>query len=187
MCGAIAPLGDLTKTRIYELAKWINTNSAACGFTQPPIPENSISKPPSAELRPNQTDQDTLPPYEVLDQIIERFIEREQSARMIIDETGFSEKLVQTTLQMIDRAQYKRDQAPVILKVTQRAFGRGRPMPIVMKAQVSEAAGKAPEGSGSASQMSDQRTVDNAADHQPKKPVRSATKSRPRRATKADL
>jgi NAD+ synthase (glutamine-hydrolysing) len=133
MCGAIAVLGDVTKTRIYQLARWINANHAACGFAIPPIPENSLAKPPSAELRPNQTDQDTLPPYEVLDQIIERFIEREQSAQTIIAESGIDRDLVLKTLKMIDRAQYKRGQAPVIPKVSPRAFGPGRPMPIVMK------------------------------------------------------
>ena len=134
MCGAIAVLGDVLKSRIYELCKWINQNFRELGFGQPPIPENSIAKPPSAELRPNQTDQDTLPPYEILDAIIERFIEREQSAQTIIEQTGIDAELVKRTIAMIDRAQYKRDQAPVVLKVTQRAFGRGRPMPIVMKA-----------------------------------------------------
>ena len=140
----LAVLGDLTKTRIYALARWINANFAACGFARPPIPENSILKPPSAELRPNQTDQDTLPPYEELDQIVERAIEREQSLQTIVEETGLNAELVRRTLQMIDRAQYKRDQAPVILKVTGRAFGRGRPMPIVMKGESSVVNGQWP-------------------------------------------
>jgi NAD+ synthetase len=133
MCGAIAPLGDLTKTRIYELSRWINTNFRECGFDAPPIPQNSIDKPPSAELRPNQTDQDTLPPYDLLDQIIERRIELEQSEAAIIAESGIEPAIVRKSLSMIDRPQYKRDQAPVVLKVTGRAFGRGRPMPIVMR------------------------------------------------------
>ena len=136
MCGALAVIGDLTKTRIYDLARWINANHSGCGFRHPPIPENSLTKPPSAELRPNQTDQDTLPPYEILDQVIERFIEREQSEATIVAETGIASTIVRKTLQMIDRAQYKRDQAPVILKLTYRAFGRGRQMPIVMQANV---------------------------------------------------
>jgi NAD+ synthase/NAD+ synthase (glutamine-hydrolysing) len=135
MCGAIAPLGDLTKTRIYEVARWINANRGECGFHSPPIPQTSIDKAPSAELRPNQTDQDTLPPYDTLDQIIERRIELEQSAETIIAESGIDPAVVSRTLTMIDRAQYKRDQAPVVLKVTGRAFGRGRPMPIVMREQ----------------------------------------------------
>ena len=88
---------------------------------------------PSAELRPNQTDQDTLPPYELLDQIIERHVEREQSTRQIIEETDLDPDLVRQIARMIDRAQYKRDQAAVVLKVTDRAFGPGRPMPIAMR------------------------------------------------------
>jgi NAD+ synthase (glutamine-hydrolysing) len=150
MCGALAPLGDLVKRRIYSLARWINANPSACGFAKPPIPENSITKPPSAELRPNQTDQDTLPPYDVLDEIVERFIEHEQSAETIIAETGFDGSLVRDVVKMIDRAQYKRDQAAVILKVTGRAFGRGRPMPIVMKTSRSPGAQKCKEGSARA-------------------------------------
>lgn len=156
MCGAIALLGDLTKTRIYELARWINKNHRECGFAKAPIPESSLAKAPSAELRPNQTDQDTLPPYEILDQIVERFIEREQSEQTIIDETGFDGELVRTTVAMIDRAQFKRDQAPVIPKVTPRAFGRGRPMPIVMKGEVSGVRGQVSGRSEERSAISDQ-------------------------------
>lgn len=156
MCGAIAPLGDLTKTRIYELARWINANHAACGFAQPPIPQNSIDKPPSAELRPNQTDQDTLPPYDILDQIIERRIELEQTSETIITETGFDAAVVRKTLTMIDRAQFKRDQAPVVLKVTGRAFGRGRPMPIVAR----EGLGLGDEGLTKQAQTSGRGTPD---------------------------
>ena len=136
MCGAIAPLADLTKTRIYELSRWINTNYRECGFAAAPIPQNSIDKPPSAELRENQTDQDTLPPYELLDQIIERRIELEQSEATIMAESGIDPSIVRKTMAMIDRAQYKRDQAPVVLKVTGRAFGPGRPMPIVSRERI---------------------------------------------------
>lgn len=133
MSGALAVLGDVTKNRIYDLSRWINHHAKALGFVGPPIPENSINKPPSAELRPNQTDQDTLPPYDVLDEIVIRRIEREQSTERIIEETGFGATLVKNVLRAIDREQYKRDQAAVILKVTPRAFGRGRPMPIVIR------------------------------------------------------
>ncbi len=133
MCGALAVLGDIVKTRVYALARWINDNHAVCGFARPPIPERSITKPPSAELRPDQTDQDSLPPYDVLDQIIERYIELEQSADHIIDATGYDRDVVRRAVRMIDMAEYKRKQAALILKVTQRCFGRGRPMPIVMK------------------------------------------------------
>ena len=98
-----------------------------------PVPERSITKPPSAELSEDQTDQDSLPAYDVLDEIIERAVEREQAPARIAAETGFDPALVDEITRMIDRAEYKRHQAAVILKVTPRAFGRGRPMPIVMK------------------------------------------------------
>lgn len=147
MCGAIMPLGDLLKTRVYELSRWINANFVELGFEEPPIPESSITKPPSAELRPNQTDQDTLPPYELLDQVVQRYIEQEQSVQTIVDETDLDPALVQRIAQMIDRAQYKRDQAPVILKITGRAFGPGRPMPKAMKSTTcSEAPQSSREG-----------------------------------------
>ena len=139
MCGAIAVLGDVIKTRIYQLARWINEHHAECGFSSPPIPQRSITRPPSAELRPNQTDQDTLPPYDILDQIVERYVDQEQSVQRIVRETGIDEALVASTARMIDRQQFKRDQAAVVLKVTPRAFGRGRPMPIVMRQTESSA------------------------------------------------
>jgi len=133
MCGAYAVLGDVVKVKVYELAQWINANAEELGFDAPPIPEGSITKPPSAELRPDQTDQDTLPPYEQLDAIITAYIDREFSAERIIEETGFDAELVRQVTRQIDREEYKRHQAAVIAKVTPRAFGRGRPMPIVMK------------------------------------------------------
>lgn len=133
MCGAVTVLGDVHKTRCYELARWINEHHATVGFDTPPIPENSITKPPSAELIHDQTDQDTLPPYDELDRIIVRFIDRDQSAESIAEETGLAFGLVESITKLIDRAQYKREQAAVIPKVTPRAFGRGRVMPIVMK------------------------------------------------------
>jgi NAD+ synthase (glutamine-hydrolysing) len=133
MCGAVTVLGDVMKTRCYELARWVNEHHETLGFDVPPIPENSITKPPSAELLHGQTDQDTLPPYEVLDEIIVRFIDRDQSIESIVEETGLDVELVEMMTKLIDRAQYKRDQAAVIPKVTPRAFGRGRVMPIVMK------------------------------------------------------
>ena len=133
MSGALAVLGDVTKNRIYDLARWINEHAESLGFLGPPIPLRCLTKPPSAELRPEQCDQDTLPPYDILDEIVMRRIEREQSAERIIEETGFDAMLVRDVLRIIDREQYKRDQAAVILKVTPRAFGRGRPMPIVVR------------------------------------------------------
>ncbi|TVQ52650.1 MAG: NAD+ synthase [Phycisphaerales bacterium] len=133
MCGAVAPIADLLKVDVYALSRWVNDHHDTLGFVQPPIPENSITKPPSAELRANQTDQDSLPEYEVLDQIVERFVERDQSVERIIEETGIDATVVEKFTRMIDFAQYKRDQAVVIPKVSPRAFGRGRVMPIVMK------------------------------------------------------
>jgi NAD+ synthase (glutamine-hydrolysing) len=133
MCGALAVLGDVLKTRVYSLSRWINADPAACGFAKPPIPETTIAKAPSAELRPDQTDQDSLPPYDVLDEIITRYLDLEQSVTRIIAETGFDDTTVCRSARLIDAAEYKRYQAAIILKVTQRAFGRGRPMPIVMR------------------------------------------------------
>lgn len=133
MCGAMAVLGDVLKTRVYQLSQWINRNHAACGFGAPPIPEASITKPPSAELRPDQTDQDSLPPYDVLDAIIERYVEHDEAIDRIIAQTGLDADLVREMAALIDSAEYKRQQAAVIFKVSQRAFGRGRPMPIVIR------------------------------------------------------
>ncbi len=133
MCGALSVIGDVVKTRVYALAKWINANHETCGFQSPPIPPSSITKPPSAELRPNQTDQDTLPPYELLDQIIVRYIDLEESAKQICADPTLDNELVFEIVRMIDRAQYKREQSALVLKVSPRTFGRGRPMPIAMK------------------------------------------------------
>ena len=133
MCGALCVLGDVTKSRIYKLARWINANFAQLGFRLPPIPQASIDKPPSAELKANQTDQDTLPPYDVLDEIIVRLVEHEQSREEIVAETGLDSALVNRWVRVIDQQEYKREQAALVLKVTPRTFGRGRPMPLAAK------------------------------------------------------
>ncbi len=130
MNGGLAVLADITKQQVYALAHWINANFKAAGFSSPPIPEGSISKPPSAELRPNQTDQDTLPPYELLDQVVERYVERRQAPTRIVAETGFDAATVRRIIRMIDTAEYKRKQAAIGLKVTSVAFGSGRRVPI---------------------------------------------------------
>lgn len=137
MCGAIAVLADVLKTQVYELAKWINAHHRPLGFERPPIPESTITKPPSAELRPNQTDQDTLPPYEVLDQIVRHWIDDEWSAGRIVAETGFEPALVQRITRTIDQCEYKRRQAALVLKVSPRTFGPGRRMPVVMRSNLS--------------------------------------------------
>jgi NAD+ synthetase len=133
MCGAVAVIGDVLKNEVYELARWINANHGRCGFDTPPIPIRSIERPPTAELRHDQTDQDFLPPYDVLDEIVRRYVDVEESAAVIAAETGFEPGIVERWTRVIDQTQYKRDQAAVVLKVSPRAFGRGRPMPIVMK------------------------------------------------------
>ena len=134
MAGGFSVLSDVPKTMVYDLARWINqpqpgnTLYSACGRAV--IPEDSITKPPSAELRPDQLDQDSLPPYEVLDDIIERYVEREHAAHQIIADTGYDESMVLRIVRLIDVNEYKRKQAAPGLKITGRAFGFGRRMPI---------------------------------------------------------
>lgn len=130
MNGGLAVLSDVTKVLVYRLARWMNENHSAAGFTGPPIPERSITKAPSAELRPNQTDQDSLPPYEMLDAIIAAYVERREAPKRIARETGFDPALIRRVVRMIHIAEYKRKQAAVGLKVTTVAFGSGRRWPI---------------------------------------------------------
>ena len=138
MAGGLAVLSDLPKTMVYDLSKWVNAPGSPMHkkFGKPVIPEDTITKPPSAELRAEQTDQDSLPPYEVLDEIIERYVEREQPVRAILAETDFDPDTVRKMCRLIDRNEYKRKQAPPGLKVTGRAFGFGRRMPIAAQVRV---------------------------------------------------
>ena len=131
MNGGLAPIGDLYKTEVYAMARMLNARFAEFGFTQPPIPAASIDKAPSAELRPNQTDQDSLPPYEELDAVLRVLVDAEGSVDDAVRATGSARELVTRIARMLDRAQFKRDQAAVILKLSPRAFGRGRRYPIV--------------------------------------------------------
>jgi NAD+ synthase (glutamine-hydrolysing) len=124
MCGGLAVISDVPKTTVWELSRWINKHSG-----REIIPQSSIDKVPSAELRPNQTDQDSLPPYPVLDAILERYVENEQGLAQIIA-AGFDAATVTRVIKLIDRSEYKRRQAAPGLKVTSRAFGFGRRMPI---------------------------------------------------------
>jgi NAD+ synthetase len=124
MCGGLNLLGDVPKTVVYELSEWLNRQAGRAI-----IPENTIHKPPSAELRPDQTDQDSLPPYPVLDAILHRYVEEEKGASDIIGD-GFDEAVVMKVIKLVDRSEYKRRQAATALKVTSRAFGFGRRMPI---------------------------------------------------------
>ena len=125
MCGGLAVISDVPKTTIYRLAKWINR-------AQEIIPDSSITKPPSAELRPNQTDQDSLPPYEVLDAILDLYVVQGKSAAEILA-AGFAEPTVRRILRLIDANEYKRRQSAPGLKVTTKAFGVGRRIPIAQK------------------------------------------------------
>ena len=133
MIGALAPIGDLLKTEVYAVSRHLNARFRDFGLACPPIPESSVEKAPSAELRPNQTDQDSLPPYEDLDRIVRGWIELEQDGSAIARATGLPGPLVERWCAAIDRAQFKRDQAPLVIKVSARAFGRGRPMPMAAR------------------------------------------------------
>jgi NAD+ synthetase len=125
MCGALAVISDVSKTQVYELARWINRHDEI-------IPRASIEKPPSAELRPDQKDQDTLPPYADLDRILELYVGQGRSVASIVSD-GFDEKLVRDLIRKFDVNEYKRRQAAPGLKVSVRAFGTGRRMPIAQK------------------------------------------------------
>ncbi|MGH2724271.1 MAG: NAD+ synthase [Actinomycetota bacterium] len=124
MAGGFAPLKDVPKTLVYELARWRNKQTEP-----PPIPDRVLEKPPSAELRPDQKDTDSLPPYEVLDPVIEDYVEEDRSPEEIVAE-GADPQLVARVVDMIDRAEYKRRQAPPGVKITPKAFGRDRRLPI---------------------------------------------------------
>jgi NAD+ synthase (glutamine-hydrolysing) len=125
MAGAIGVLGDVYKTQVYQLAHHLNRNREI-------IPQNSIIKPPSAELRPDQKDSDSLPDYDVLDKLLFQYIELKKSSRDIIAQ-GFDEALVRRVIAMVNKAEFKRYQTPPILRVSPKAFGMGRRMPIVGK------------------------------------------------------
>lgn len=133
MNGGLAVLADVSKQLVYRLSRWINANPAAAGFPAPPIPASSIDKVPSAELRPNQTDQDSLPPYDILDRIIECIVERRMSPARVIAETGFDAATVRRIDRLIQISEYKRKQAAVGLKLTTVAFGSGRRVPIAQR------------------------------------------------------
>ena len=133
MAGGLAVISDVPKTMVYELARWINSDySARSGAKRQIIPESTIEKAPSAESKPNQKDQDTLPPYEILDKILQLYVEENLSARDIIAR-GFNEKTVRWVQRRIDLNEYKREQSAPGLKVTSRAFGVGRKMPIAQR------------------------------------------------------
>jgi len=126
--GGFAPIRDVPKTLVWELARWRNEHARKKGLT-PPIPENSISKPPSAELRPGQVDQDTLPEYDVLDAILDAYI-TERVGRDVIISRGFSAETVDRVISLVDRAEWKRRQGAIGPKISEMAFGRDRRLPV---------------------------------------------------------
>ena len=129
MVGALAVIGDLVKTRVYAVCRWLNREREV-------IPAAILQKPPSAELRPDQKDTDSLPPYEVLDPILEAYVERYEAPEQIAQAHGFPLPLVQQVVRLVERSEYKRQQAAPVLKVTSKSFGMGRRFPIAVKVQV---------------------------------------------------
>ncbi len=128
MSGGLAVLADVFKTEVYQLARYINDRAGRAL-----IPESTITKPPSAELKPGQVDQDSLPPYDVLDAILEGYVEAHQDTDAIVAATGYDRALVERVIRMVDRSEYKRRQAAPGLRVSPKAFGVGRRLPIVMQ------------------------------------------------------
>jgi NAD+ synthase (glutamine-hydrolysing) len=126
--GGFAPLKDVPKTLVWALARWRNDRAAARDEV-PPIPESSITKPPSAELRPGQLDSDSLPPYDVLDDVLDDYVEQDRGMADL-QRAGFEPDLVERVLALTDSAEYKRRQYPPGPKISLRAFGRDRRLPI---------------------------------------------------------
>jgi NAD+ synthase (glutamine-hydrolysing) len=131
MAGGFAVIKDVAKTLVFKLARWRNAHDPYGTGTEP-IPERIITRPPSAELRPDQTDQDSLPPYEVLDEIVSRFMENDQSSDEIIA-AGFEPADVEKVTRLIRINEYKRRQSPVGIRVTHRSFGKDWRYPITNK------------------------------------------------------
>ena len=157
MVGALAVIGDLVKTRVYAVCHWLNRDQSPHGQvfvggvgdrgpheqvfvrgvgSREVIPHAILEKPPSAELRPDQKDTDSLPPYEVLDPILEAYVERYETTEQIARDNGFPLELVQQVVRLVERSEYKRQQAAPVLKVTSKSFGMGRRFPIAVKVQV---------------------------------------------------
>jgi NAD+ synthetase len=132
MAGGFGVLSDVPKTLVYDLARWINRTLTPARGRREIIPASSIEKPPSAELRPDQTDQDTLPPYDLLDRILEEYVERNRTASDIA-RLGFDEETVRWVARKVDLNEYKRQQAAPGIKVTPLAFGMGRRMPVAQR------------------------------------------------------
>jgi NAD+ synthetase len=129
MVGGLAVISDVPKTLVYRLSRYRNSRSEV-------IPRSSLEKPPSAELRPDQKDSDTLPPYEILDAILEDYVEESHTPEEIAAERGFDLALVRNVVRMVERSEYKRQQAAPGLKISAKAFGYGRRFPIAAKPDI---------------------------------------------------
>jgi len=129
MAGGLAAISDVPKTLVYRLSRYVNSR-------RPVIPQASLEKPPSAELRPGQKDSDFLPPYEVLDVILDDYVEDSHSPERIAEERGFDIALVRRVVRMVERSEYKRQQAAPGIKISAKAFGYGRRFPIAAKADI---------------------------------------------------
>ncbi|MGB8580527.1 MAG: NAD+ synthase [Candidatus Sulfotelmatobacter sp.] len=129
MVGGLAVISDVPKTLVYRLSHYVNSR-------RPVIPQDTLEKPPSAELRPDQRDSDSLPPYEILDAVLEDYVEDAHTAERIAADHGFDIEVVRRVLRMVDRAEYKRQQAAPGIKITPKAFGYGRRLPIAAKSEV---------------------------------------------------
>jgi len=129
MVGGLAVISDVPKTLVYRLARYVNSR-------RPVIPESSLTKPPSAELRPGQQDSDSLPPYDVLDRILDEYVGNLKSAPEIVALTGYDEDVVRSVIRLIDRSEYKRQQAAPGIRISTKAFGTGRRFPIAARHQV---------------------------------------------------
>jgi len=129
MVGGLAVISDVPKTLVYRLSHYVNSRN-------PVIPKSTLEKPPSAELRPGQKDSDLLPPYEVLDNILDDYVEDYRTAEQIAGDRGYDIKVVRDVIRMIERSEYKRQQAAPGLKITPKAFGLGRRFPIAQKSEI---------------------------------------------------
>jgi NAD+ synthase (glutamine-hydrolysing) len=127
MAGGFAPIKDVPKTLVYELIRSRGTRGAAAA-----LPKSILDRPPSAELRPDQLDTDSLPPYETLDAILELYVERDLGRDQIVEE-GFDSEVVDEVIRLVDRAEYKRRQAPIGIRITHRSFGKDWRYPITSK------------------------------------------------------
>jgi NH3-dependent NAD+ synthetase len=128
MVGGLAVISDVPKTLVYRVSEYVNSRRAV-------IPQATLEKAPSAELRPNQKDSDSLPPYEVLDAVLEDYVEDSHPAERIAADRGLDIELVKRVMRMVDRAEYKRQQAAPGLKISPKAFGYGRRFPIAAKSE----------------------------------------------------